>query len=410
MKKIFTILSLAITVAAFSQQDTGIHFEHGLTWQQVQEKAKAENRYIFIDAFTTWCGPCRLMAKTIFPLKEVGEFYNGNFINLKVQLDTTAKDNDEVKSWYADAHDIMHQYHVNVFPTYLFISPQGTLVHRAVGSSDQATFIAKGRDALDPAKQYYTLADRFKNGDRDPVFLQSLAKASMDAYDRAAIPVYTKAYLATQKDLVSEENIRFLDATTQATTDTGFTIIAKNTAAYNKVMGEGQAENKVRQLILEEFYPTLFENEAKPDWQKLQQSLKARYPAYGDEVAANAKVLYYSRGEDWPAFAKAVTAYINQYNKHVPADELNSYAWKIFESCDDAACIAQALQWSKKSVDLTNNPMFIDTYANLLYKTGKKDVAIQWEQKALKLIKESNGDESSYTETLEKMKKGEKTW
>ena len=54
--------------------------------------------------------------------------------------------------------------------------------------------------------------------------------------------------------------------------------------------------------------------------------------------------------------------------------------------------------------------MFIDTYANLLYKTGKKKLAVQWEEKALKLVKEKNEDTVGYAETLEKMKKGEKTW
>ena len=52
--------------------------------------------------------------------------------------------------------------------------------------------------------------------------------------------------------------------------------------------------------------------------------------------------------------------------------------------------------------------MYIDTYANLLYKLGKKDEAITWEQKALDLAPE--GEKKSYEETLDKMKKGEKTW
>ena len=54
--------------------------------------------------------------------------------------------------------------------------------------------------------------------------------------------------------------------------------------------------------------------------------------------------------------------------------------------------------------------MFIDTYANLLYKTGKKDLAVEWEQKALNILKQNNEDYAGYQETLDKMKKGEKTW
>lgn len=58
MKKLVLLLSFLVPILVHAQ-DTGIHFEHTLTWQQVQEKAKAENKYIFIDCFTTWCGPCK---------------------------------------------------------------------------------------------------------------------------------------------------------------------------------------------------------------------------------------------------------------------------------------------------------------------------------------------------------------
>jgi thiol:disulfide interchange protein len=43
----------------------GIRFEHGLSWAQVKEKAKAENKYIFMDCYATWCGPCKAMDKNV---------------------------------------------------------------------------------------------------------------------------------------------------------------------------------------------------------------------------------------------------------------------------------------------------------------------------------------------------------
>jgi len=72
------------------------------------------------------------------------------------------------------------------------------------------------------------------------------------------------------------------------------------------------------------------------------------------------------------------------------------------------ACLQQALEWSKKSFQKDNNAGFMDTYANLLYKMGKKDDAIAWETKAMNASPE--GERKNYQETLEKMNKGEKTW
>jgi hypothetical protein len=69
-------------------------------------------------------------------------------------------------------------------------------------------------------------------------------------------------------------------------------------------------------------------------------------------------------------------------------------------------CVKEALDWSKRSFKDKENPAFMDTYANIIYKLGNKEEAIKWEEKALAL---SNNDKS-YQETIDKMKKGEKTW
>eukprot|EP01132_Coremiostelium_polycephalum_P019130 gene19130-22763_t len=91
-------------------QEKGTHFEHGLTWKQVKEKALKENKYLLVDCFTTWCGPCKYMSSTIFPQEKVGAFFNKNFVNVKVQFDKTPGDNEEVKSWYADAEAIDKEF------------------------------------------------------------------------------------------------------------------------------------------------------------------------------------------------------------------------------------------------------------------------------------------------------------
>lgn len=117
MKKIVQWLLLFLPVAAVAQEK-GVHFQHGITWQQVQAKAKAEKKYIFMDCYTTWCGPCKYMTAQIFPQEKVGDLMNANFINIQVQLDTTDNDNAEVKSWYATGHDIATKYNVMAYPTF----------------------------------------------------------------------------------------------------------------------------------------------------------------------------------------------------------------------------------------------------------------------------------------------------
>lgn len=406
--KTLLLLLLVIPSIVFAQK--GVQFEYGLTWKQIQAKAKAENKYIFMDAYTTWCGPCRYMTANIFPQEKVGAFFNPTFINVKAQLDTTKADSDEVKSWYADAHNIMTTYKVNAFPTYLFFDPSGKLVHRALGSSEADQFLAKAKNAIDPEKQYYVMLDKYKAGKKDPSFLLSLAKASQEAYDITVADGVSKEYLATQKDLFTKENIEFIDRFTRSTKDRGFLFMLKNPAKFDAVRGEGAASKKLTEIILnEEVFPMIFKKDAGvPDWKTITTNLTAKYPAQAAEIASTSKVFYYQNKRDWSSFAVAIQDYMKNYGAKVNPSQLNEYAWTVFENCKDMSCVTDALEWSKRSFKDNNTPGFIDTYANILYKLGKKDEAITWEEKALEFAAE--GDKKGYQDVIDKMKKGEKTW
>lgn len=407
MRKIFLLL-LILPLFAISQK--GIQFEHGLTWKQIQAKAKTEKKFIFIDAFTTWCGPCRYMSANIFPLEQVGSFFNENFINVKAQLDTTKADNDDVKSWYADAHNIMVSYRVNAFPTYLFFDPNGKLVHRALGSSEADKFLAKARDAMNPEKQYYVLLEQYNKGKKAPAFLLKVAEASLEANDMENAKMISKKYLATQKDKFTKENIEFIDKFTHSTKDEGFTLILNNSAKFDAIMGEGAANTKLTQIVeYDEIFPIIFKNAGSaPDWEAITTNLTAKYPKHAPEAISAGKVIFYQNTRDWNNFQTAVQDHMKMYGSKANPAELNNYAWTVFENCKDMTCVAEALEWSKRSFKDNNTPGFIDTYANILYKLGKTDEAITWEEKALALA--ADGDKKGYQDVIDKMKKGEKTW
>ena len=118
--------------------------------------------------------------------------------------------------------------------------------------------------------------------------------------------------------------------------------------------------------------------------------------------------MWYQHASDWNNYQNAIVDYMNKYGAASSPDELNNYAWTVFQNCPDMKCVAEALEWSKRSFEGNNTPGFIDTYANILYKLGKKDEAIKWEQKAMDF---AQGDEKKgYQEVIDKMNKNEKTW
>jgi thiol-disulfide isomerase/thioredoxin len=416
LKQFLPFAFIGIATTSMAQSDVGINFIKADSWEAVVAKAKTENKYIFLDAYTTWCGPCIMMDKMIFPLPEVGAFYNANFINVKVQLDTTANDHEDVKKWYADGHMLAKKYTISAYPTYIFFSPDGEAVHRAVGSSDAETFINKGKDALIPDKQYYSLAAGFEKGNRDPVFLRKLILAAQNNYDRQNLPAYARAFYKAEKDLLAKENIKLLVDLTESPSDTGFYLMVKYPEKFNEELGQPYAaERKLMSVIMaQEVFPYLSEGKElvkiDPDWSKMQSELTNKYSTLGAMACLNGKAMYYRAKSDYVQFSEAVSALMENHEKIMEAEMLNEYAWNIFEDIDDIQCIKRALSWSKKSIEKNNDPNFLDTYANLLHKSGNTRDAIVWQKKAIALMKEQGEDTESLEETLAKMEKGEKTW
>ena len=41
-----------------------------LTLEKALEQAKVENKYVFIDCYTSWCGPCKMMAERSWRIHE----------------------------------------------------------------------------------------------------------------------------------------------------------------------------------------------------------------------------------------------------------------------------------------------------------------------------------------------------
>ena len=79
-------LLLSLHVSAQTEKNYGIQFYHG-TWKEACDKAKAENKLILVDFYTKWCGPCLNMAENVFILPFIGDFYNTNFVNMKIDAE-----------------------------------------------------------------------------------------------------------------------------------------------------------------------------------------------------------------------------------------------------------------------------------------------------------------------------------
>ena len=68
----------------------GVNFQD-LTFEQAVEKAAKMRKQIFVDCYTSWCGPCKYMSNTVFPQEKMGDYMNPKFICVKYDMENLKK-------------------------------------------------------------------------------------------------------------------------------------------------------------------------------------------------------------------------------------------------------------------------------------------------------------------------------
>lgn len=167
MKKFVLLFTgMLVMVSVFAQTN----FQE-LTLEKALEKAKGENKKVFVDCYTSWCGPCKMMAEKVLPLKEVGEYMNERFVCIKVDMEK------------GEGPDLARKYKVTAYPTFLVLNTDGGLMHRVVGGTlDGKEFIQKVDAAFDE-NSAANLEAEYAAGNRKMDFLLKYTKALIEACD-----------------------------------------------------------------------------------------------------------------------------------------------------------------------------------------------------------------------------------
>ncbi|MGK0334796.1 MAG: thioredoxin-related protein, partial [Paraglaciecola sp.] len=161
--------------------------------------AKKENKVIFIDAYTTWCGPCKMMAAKVFPDAKVGEVYNERFINAKFDMEK------------GEGPGLAQRYSVMAYPTYLFVDGNGDIVHKGIGYIPQEEFLALADVAIGDSS-LGTMNKRYDGGDRSAEFLAEYSQVLTGVYEQEKAGKVSGEYLDMQEDWSATETMELLIA------------------------------------------------------------------------------------------------------------------------------------------------------------------------------------------------------
>ena len=421
---VIIFLCLLLSSVTKAQEDTGIHFEQGLSFDELKAKAKATNKFLFIDFYTTWCVPCRRMQENIFPMPDVGAFFNRNFISAKFQTDPEPKESEDVRRSIEVADSIAKAYQVSAYPTFLIFSPEGELVHRFVGGNGQigahgegaALFIANANKGLHPSTQYYTLRSRYESGVRDSALLKNLFNALHDnteySGDYALAEEVAGQYLNALRveDMYRPDHAYMVANFVTDSRSKPFKALL-DTEKIDAALGATVANNRVQSVLLFE-YDNLLKQGAEPV--SLRDSLLAAYPGIGLKKPMDVLAIrgFLDKLDEAAELERHVLDYFRQYGDNIveegnkdlglldyrdgiilrlykgemDAKLLGSIAKYMLENTTEPGSLANALAWSKRVMDtVKEGARFTDcrTYASLLYKCGQPEEAKKWMRVAL---------------------------
>jgi thioredoxin-related protein len=390
MKKSIVFLFAGLYGLILTAQEEGLNFFDG-PWSEALNEARALDKPIFLDAYASWCGPCRMMHRDVFPEKAVGDFYNDHFVNVHVDMEE------------GEGIALAEKYAVGVFPTLLFLDAEGTILHRAVGYHSIPKFLELGRVALDPSRRYSNYQRRYADGERDPDFLREYALAAFDAMDEKTQAI-AEQYLATQSDWGTQKNQEFIFNLVDDTDSPLFDYLTRNRAEFEEVFGSQVVVNRIQNLILgKAFSPGASSQEALKNIEALYEKA---YPEAAEQLTAIFRMNYFQYTGDIPNFSQATAEYLRRFP---PGDaaEWNNAAWAFYENVDDPKMLREALSWARRSVAMDEQYYNFDTLAALLHKLGQKKKALKAANRAIELAIES-GQDYSETELLLREIKGKK--
>jgi len=356
MKKYVSVLLLIFGMLWMTEDAgaAGIEFMHDKKFQEVLDMAKAQNKLVFIDCYTSWCGPCKRLAATVFPDSAVGVYFNSAFVNAKFDME---KD---------DGITIANKYAIRAYPTLLWLDGDGNVKHKIVGGLDAPGLIENGRKATDPTPGILAgYRKQYADGSRDINFLHDYVEALYNANEKYQDNF--KEYLdkLTPAEMSDPKHTKTIFNLTNDLKSPGLAYLVKNKPYYEHLMGEQVFNNKIN-LIATKAASEATGSDDKALYEGAVQLLKTnKAPDHVQQILKLSMDYYYHMG-DWDNYDKNATQYVKKYASK-NAKELNDIAWNYYLAIHKPELLERAAKWAYTAINIDDKYTYNLTYAWILY-------------------------------------------
>ncbi len=384
------LFSIILISFLFSTQSIGqgIDFFHG-TWDEAMEMAKQDGKVIFVDAYTTWCGPCKRMARNTFPDPKVGEFFNANFVNMKIDMEKPT------------GRKFQQKYPVQAFPTLYWIGPDGETVHRQKGAQDAVNFLKLGKHVVSKVDFSKDFAEEYESGNREPQLIYDYVKALNKSNKSSA--AIANEYIRSQDDLSTDFNLNFIfEAVTEADSRI-FDLLVANKSAIVALNSKDAVDEKILKAA-DATVKKAVEFEAEGLLDEAKSKVKANVPKKYAGFALESDLYFHKAQGNSDQYRKCCKEYAKKQIGN-DAKGLHDLALSLYESFNyDTDAMKDAEKFAKKAAENGNEMNFYITYATILDNNGKQDLAVKSAEQALSLAENDRIAKGKIQKMLKKLK------
>ncbi|REC51243.1 MULTISPECIES: thioredoxin family protein [Chryseobacterium] len=391
MKKIISGLLLFSAITAFAQE--AIKFEE-LPFKDLIAKAKKEKKIVFLDAYASWCGPCKMMERNVFTQKSVGDYFNANFVNARFDMEK------------GEGRDIAAKYGVRSYPTYLFLNGDGELVSQNFGYMEESMFLTMAQDVNSPNNKKGSLKERFAKGEKDSDFLINIMKLNSSSdfnFAKQASERYFENKKATEE--FSKDDVGLLLFFLKSTEDKNYKVFTDRKAEIIKFLPEETYKEFDNQIKLGKIVEQSIDQQNKKInddyFMKNAEPLVGKHDA---EVKLNQmKLGYYEQNSNFPEYEKAALAYYRNSEAFEP-NELLKAAWVFAEHVKTPSSLKKAAEWAEKSVMRGESSENTYILAKLYFLIGNKEMAKTYAEMSKNMATQAQKDSTLADELLKQIK------
>ena len=390
--KQYSVLAFLMLTMSLSSSAGGIDFNHELTFDQALDKAKKEGKLIFMDCYTSWCGPCKRLAATVFTDSSVGGYFNDNYVNVKFDMEK------------GEGTSISTRYQITAYPTLLWLDGNGSIKNKVVGGLDVNGLIAAGRKAADPIPDIIAAMDKkYATGTRDKAFMEDYLKNfKLAGRDYSTILAEYIKQMDQQK-WQKESSLAVIYDMTNRYPSPGVDVMISEKAALITKYGAKAYGEKIAKLS--EY--AISEAKRKGNEKMMEQAVALVKTGGGPNAKqqmAKLQMDFYFNTANATVYDKYVSDYIKKYAPN-DAKLLNDVSWQYYINTNDEKYIKKAKDWAYKAVNIQNNSTNNTTYAYLQYKLGNYPEATKVCDYAIIKAKEENVKPLSALALKESIKK-----